>query len=104
MARQFDVVPNPEPDETERRPFLLLLQSDLVSNLRSAVVAPLVRRDFIKGAQRLHPLLPVQDGAYWLATHELFAIDRRILRNPVANLDEHRQAIIGALDFLFTGF
>jgi hypothetical protein len=40
---------------------------------------------------------------FWLATHELFAIDRRALRQPVANLVESRYAIIAALDLLFTG-
>ena len=29
MARQFDVVVNPEPTEAAQRPFLVVLQSDL---------------------------------------------------------------------------
>jgi len=41
---------------------------------------------------------------YWLATHELFAVVRRLLRAPVANVEPTRQAIIAALDLLFTGF
>jgi toxin CcdB len=46
----------------------------------------------------------VDGREYWLATHELFAVEQRVLRMPVANLDAQRQAIIGALDLLFTGF
>jgi hypothetical protein len=42
MSRQFDIVRNPDPEDVSRRPYLLILQSDLVSGLRSTVVAPLV--------------------------------------------------------------
>jgi toxin CcdB len=70
----------------------------------SSVVAPLVVRDMMKGADRLNPVVIVDGREYWLATHELFAVEQRVLRMPVANLDAQRQAIIGALDLLFTGF
>jgi hypothetical protein len=49
MTRQFDVVANPDPIEAEHRPYLVVLQSDLVSGLSSTVVAPLVPRDRMKG-------------------------------------------------------
>ncbi len=104
MTRQFDVVANPGPVEAAHRPYLVVLQSDLVSGLTSTVVAPLVPREQMKGAQRLNPLLSVAGQDYWLATHELFAVDQRILRGKVATLADHRDAIIAALDFIFIGF
>jgi toxin CcdB len=104
MTRQFDVVANPDPTEAAHRPYLVVLQSDLVSGLSSTVVAPLVPRDRMKGAQRLNPILPVESREYWLATHELFAVDQRVLRGRVATLADHRDAIIAALDFVFIGF
>jgi toxin CcdB len=104
MTRQFDVVANPDPVEAEHRPYLVVLQSDLVSGLSSTVVAPLVPRAQIKGAHRLNPIVPVEGREYWLATHELFAVDQRILRDKVATLADHREAVIAALDFVFTGF
>src|SRR6476620_10416675 len=104
MSRQFDVVANPDPLEAVHRPYLVILQSDLVSGLTSTVVAPLVERDKIKGAQRLNPVLTVDGRDYWLATHELFAVDQRVLRGTVTSLADHRDAIIGALDFIFIGF
>ena len=76
MARQFDVVPNPEPEDARYRPYLLVLQSDLVSGFASAIVAPLIARDRMQGASRLNPLLLIKGRDYWLATHELFAVDR----------------------------
>jgi toxin CcdB len=104
MIRQFDVVMNPDPLETAHRPYLINLQSDLISELRSIVVAPLVPRERMKGAQRLNPVVTVEGSDYWLATHELFAIDQRVLNHtPVANLSNDRDTIIAALDIVFTG-
>ena len=104
MTRQFDVVANPDADEAAHRPYLLILQSDLVHDLKSVIVAPLVARDAMQGAHRLNPILVVEGGEFWLATHELFAVDRRVLRQKIATLADRRDAIIAALDFVFTGF
>jgi toxin CcdB len=104
MPRQFDVVVNPEVAEAAYRPFLVILQSDLVSGLVSTIVAPLIPRERMAGADRLNPLVSVDGREYWLATHELFAVDRRVLRTSVANLESRRDAIIAALDLLFVGF
>ena len=101
---QFDVVANPDVDESAYRPYLLVLQSDLVSGLSSTVVAPLVPRDQMRGASRMNPIVNVDGKEFWLATHELFAVDRRILRKTVASLAKERDAIITALDFVFTGY
>jgi toxin CcdB len=103
MTRQFDVVANPDADDAVHRPYLVVLQSDLASGLHSTVVAPLVPRDRFSGAHRLNPVVPVEGRDFWLATHELFAVDRRMLRGKIGTLAEHRDAIIAALDFVFTG-
>ena len=104
MTRQFDVVANPDPVDAANRPYLVVLQSDLVSGLTSTVVAPLVPHEQMKGAQRLNPIVTVDGHDYWLATHELFAVDQRFLRGTVGSLTQHRDAIIASLDFVFTGF
>ena len=101
---QFDVVANPDAEESAYRPYLVVLQSDLVSGLSSTVVAPLVPFDQMKGASRMNPIVNVEGKEFWLATHELFAVDRRILRNTVASLSQERDAIITALDFVFAGY
>jgi toxin CcdB len=104
MSRQFDVVANPDPVEAAHRPYLVVLQSDVVSGLATTVVAPLVPREQMQGAQRLNPVLPVAGQEFWLATHELFAVDQRILGRRVATLADRRDEIIAALDFIFIGF
>jgi toxin CcdB len=104
MIRQFDVIANPDPLETDFRPYLINLQSDLVSELTSTVVAPLVPHGLMKGARRLNPVVSVDGAQFWLATHELLAIDRRMLGSgTIVNLSNDREAIIAALDIVFTG-
>jgi toxin CcdB len=104
MNKQFDVVANPDPIDAAQRPYLVILQSDLISGLTSTVVAPLVTRENMRGAQRLNPILSVEGREYWLATHELFAVDQRILHGRVTTLADRRDTIMAALDFLFLGF
>jgi toxin CcdB len=103
MIQQFDVFKNPDATDAKHRPFLLVLQSDLVSGLTATVVAPLVRRRDLTGAQRLNPLVTIAGEEFWLATHELFALDRRKLRSKVVSLAARRDDIIAAIDMLFTG-
>jgi len=56
------------------------------------------------GAGRLNPILVVEGREFWLATHELFAVDRRMLRQSIASVSEQRDAIMSAIDFVFIGF
>ncbi len=51
----------------------------------------------------MNPIFSVDGKEYWLATHELFAIERRALKASVASVADQRDAIIAALDFVFTG-
>ena len=104
MSRQFDVVANPDAVDAARKPYLVVLQSDLISGLASTVVAPLVPRANMTGAGRLNPILIVEGREFWLATHELFAVDRRMLRQSIASVSEQRDAIMSAIDFVFIGF
>jgi toxin CcdB len=103
MSRQFDVVANPDASDAAYRPYLVILQSDLVSGLRSTVVAPLVAHTEIAGAQRMNPVFTVEGAEFWLAAHELFAVEQRMLKETVATLAEHQATIMAALDFVFTG-
>ncbi len=82
----------------------MILQFDLVYDLKSVIVAPLVARDSMQRAHRLNPILSVEGREFWLATHELFAVERRILRQKIATVADRRDVIIAALDFVFTGF
>ena len=104
MPRQFDVVANPDADDARYRPYLVVLQSDLVADLRSTVVAPLIARSELQGARQLNPLVSIDGGEYWIAIYELFAIEQRMLGPRIGSVANDQDAVIAALDFLFTGF
>lgn len=100
--RQFQVYRHPDPRFAKSRPYVVVLQHDIVST-HSIVVAPLARATAVKPAERLAPLMTIADEAFVLLTHELGAIDRRHLGAPVADLFPERDRFVAAIDFLFTG-
>jgi toxin CcdB len=86
-------------------PFLVRLNHDLVSDLPTVVVAPLVplcELDNLPMA-RLLPVFEIGGEPYALLTVELAGVPKPVLGEMVASLAARRTDIIAALDFLFTG-
>jgi len=100
---QCEVHENPE-DPVGTTPYLLDVQADLLSDLATRVVVPLVRRDaFGRGASRLHPTFAVKGVEVVMATHLLAAVRKRVLGARVASLSDQRHIIIAAIDVLWSG-
>jgi toxin CcdB len=103
--KQFDVVANPFPRSRERQPFLVALQSDvLVRTLDTVVVAPLEPAASSTFADRLNPRVDVEGQPFVLVAQELVTVRKSLLGNPRGSIASERDAIIKALDLLFTGF
>src|SRR5262245_33922427 len=103
--KQFDVLTNPFPRSRERQPFLVALQSDLlVRTLDTVVVAPLEPAASGTFADRLNPRVEVEGQPFVLVTQELVTVRKSVLGNPRGSIANDRDAVIGALDLLFTGF
>lgn len=96
---QFDVF------ETVSGAGLLLdCQSDLLSQLNTRLVAPLLRPDEApKPAGRLNPSFDVGGEPYVMMTQYAAAVEVRELGRKRASLAGHHREIIGALDMLLTG-
>lgn len=102
---QFDVYENQNPETKEAIPYLLDLQADLLDNLTTRVVAPLVTVAAMgKAAKYLNPQFNIHQTALIMSTAELAGVSLHVLGDKVCSLKEHRAEIIAALDFLFTGF
>ena len=85
-------------------PFLLDVQVDLLSDLETRVVVPLVRASaFGRPAGRLHPRFTVHGQEVVMATHLLAAVRRSTLGDCVTSLSGYRDTVIGAIDVLLTG-
>ncbi|MEK7816200.1 MAG: CcdB family protein [Pseudomonadota bacterium] len=102
---QFDVCRNRNPRTRRSIPFLLDVQSDLLSGLVTRVVVPLVRAsEMRKPAAHLNPQFTIQGAKVVMSTVELAGVPVEVLGDKVGSLKSRRDDIIGALDFLFTGF
>lgn len=105
VVRRFDVFRNSNPRSARTVPYLVLLQSELLDELPTQVVAPLVRATALagKGASRLNPAFEIEGEAVFLLTQQVGAVPVSSLSNRVANLEHSRDAIVAALDLLFSG-
>lgn len=99
---QFDLFSN---SRSKNYPLLLDLQSDLLRDLATRVVAPLssVKRLGGKPIGHLNPVVTVAGVDYAILLQELAALPVKALGKSVGNLGERRSELIAALDLLFTG-
>ncbi len=103
MAR-FDVRPNLHKGSRERVPFLLEIQSDLLSGLATRLVAPLVpAAQFGPPAERLNPLFRIKGKNHIMDTALIAGVSDKLLGEAVANLSGNSTDILSAIDFLISG-
>lgn len=102
----LDVYLNRDARTSKSRPYVVELQSGLLDNLPTTVIAPLAKPQSVDrlSIMRLNPSVNVKGTALILLAQDLAAIPRSLLKSPVANLSPQRDEIVAALDFLFTGF
>lgn len=98
MAR-YDVYPG-----SRGLGYLLDCQSDLLDDLVTRVVVPLMPAAGFDPVPKLNPLFTVDGQPFAMATQLIFAIPKERLQRPVANLESEHFTIVGALDVLLTGF
>lgn len=104
---QFDVYRN-SGKYSRIVPFVVDVQSDILSNFDTRVVIPLQSAEFIRSENidiisELNPLLTVCDTEVILATQQMAAVHNRELGKKVDSLDANRLEIISALDVLTGG-
>jgi toxin CcdB len=102
---QFSVYRNLNPATRTAVPFLLDVQSDLISDLGTRVVVPLYTVSTMKGKllKTLTPVLRVDGRQCVMVTPQLAGISRRELGPLVSSLSAQRSEIMAALDMLITG-
>jgi len=100
---QYDVYRIPRATARSDIPYLLDLQSDLLDEFATRIVAPLMLEGTIERVGRLHPIFTVEGLRVVLATDRLAAVQRRDLGNAITSLDAHHSDIIAAIDILWTG-
>jgi hypothetical protein len=103
MIRQFDVVDNASALDPGEPPLLINLQADVLGSCHTYVVAPLWPSGTATPGKELAIPVDLDTRSYVISIAELSSVPKQILGDTVANLEHQRDAIIRALDFLFTG-
>lgn len=102
---RFDVYANPSVRERKTTPFLLDVQNDYIDGLATRVVIPLRSEAYFGArADRLNPLVLVDDEAVVLDTAAMGAVPLHLLKRPLTSLRSAQDDIITALDTLFGAF
>ena len=106
---QFTIYANANAQTKQLYPYLLALQSNLLSELATCVVAPLaplapVSKHSHLAMTRLTPVINIAGEDYLMQTMQLSAIARKQLGKAVGNASSNSHEIIAAVDFLISGF
>jgi toxin CcdB len=97
---KYDVFPNPSGDG-----YLLDVQTDLLSDLNTRVVVPLLPASSApKPATRLNPIFNLEGQPVVMATQFMAAVPNGILKTSVGKLDEEFEKVTSAIDMLIQGF
>lgn len=102
---QFDVYPNPSKTSKAHYPFLVDVQSELLSELTTRIVIPLGKHSAFGGEtmRGLTPEISFADQALLLLVPQISSVPEKHLNNPVGSLSHFRDQIIEALDLAITG-
>jgi toxin CcdB len=95
--RQFDIV------QLSDRSLAVVLQTDLLDELSSRVVAPLLREPTELPESRLHPRFRVGRHEYALLTDRLAAIPSGEITKVVRSAKDREWDLRRALDIVFVG-
>ena len=98
---QFDVYRNPNPRTRLTFPFIVDIQSPLLSELTTRVVIPLGRIVDFHGDKitRLTPEIEFENEKLLLLTPQMASIPTRVLKHAIGTLKQMRAEIISAIDF-----
>ncbi|WP_257310070.1 CcdB family protein [Geothrix fuzhouensis] len=102
----YSVFRNPNPGTNTAIPFLLDVQSEVLSMLGTRLVVPLYRTDAanVHTMSRLTPVVDFQGQPLVAIVPELAGIPRRELGAIAGDLLSSRGEILAAMDLLLTGF
>ncbi|MCF6322251.1 MAG: CcdB family protein [Rhizobiaceae bacterium] len=85
--------------------YLLDVQTDLLDELDTRVVVPLIELAYAPPlARRLNPVFEIGGVEVVMVTQYLSPVPANILKVPVANLQNEFSQITAALDMVFQGF
>lgn len=99
---QFDVYRNPNPDSRDWAPFLVDLQHDMLGDLATRIMAPLLPASGATTLKGLSPDVQIDGARYFVSMVEMASVPVSELSSPRGDLRDYRQNLLAAVDLLFT--
>lgn len=102
---QFDVFENPSPRLRDIYPYVVDVQSDLLSALATRMVVPLAITTLPAAdlPRRLCPTFTVNGQSLMLVPFEAAPLDKRLLKTNVVSLWSQSNDIIAGMDAVLSG-
>lgn len=102
---QFDVFENPSPRMRDVYPYVVDVQSDLLSALATRLVVPLAVTTLAAKdlPRRLCPVISVNEQPLMLVPFEAAPLDKRLLKAEITSIRERSHEIISAMDTVLSG-
>ncbi|OGB80839.1 MAG: hypothetical protein A2496_16465 [Burkholderiales bacterium RIFOXYC12_FULL_60_6] len=102
---QFDVYANPSPRMRDVYPYVVDVQSDLLSALATRMVVPLAVTTLTAKElpRRLCPVMTVSDKSLMLVPFEAAPLDKRLLKAEITSIRDRSHEIIAAMDAVLSG-
>lgn len=102
---QFDVYLNPSRSTKKAYPYLLDIQSEVISEIATRIVLPIARLSELKEQEmkKLTPVIEYLDEKLLIVTPQISAVPAKNLTNPLGSLAHLRDEIIASLDFALSG-
>lgn len=94
-------------EHAKTTPFLLDVQTDLLSALGTRVVIPLRKSSLYKNIKLPADLMPgfsIKGGEFILETPKMAAVPSKNLKKEIGNLKDKQHIVTTAIDRLFHGF
>ena len=103
---QFNIYSNANSSTKENYPYLLDIQSSLFEALDTRLVIPLVlvSKQKHKPIDGLMPIMVIKGNEFVLITSQIAGVHKNNLGTHISDINQNRQEIIAAIDFLITGF
>lgn len=102
---QYDVYNNPSPRMRDPYPYVVDIQSDLLSSLATRMVVPLAAVTLATHdvPRQLCPVILVRGKSLMLIPFEAAPLDKRLLKTKAASVKDHASQIIAAMDAVMSG-
>lgn len=102
---QFDVYANPSPRMRDQYPFVVDIQSDLLSALPTRLVIPLAVTEVVSEQvpRQLCPMFAVNGLTLMLLPFEAAPLDKRHLKKKVVSLAARQHDVVAAIDAVMSG-